>query len=343
MIAVPGTKLDLYEVTLEPSGKQIQVKEGQTLLDGIIRNGLQVSYGCRHGNCALCKAKVLDGEYEIMDRVTDYSLLSFERDEGYVLLCSTVPESDLIVEIEEEESEGLEFHPVLDFEATIVNNERLTKDIHLIQVEMRQQNGIRYSSGQFFEFDIPEIEQTRAYSMANRYVEKQPLDFHVKRIENGAGSNYMCDLQPGATVTGSGPYGKMQLINREKDLIFIAGGSGMAPIKALVEELFNGQYQHQAWFFYGARTKDDLFLTEQWTRLEKDYPNFHFVPALSDQPNDEEWLGETGYIANVVEKYLSDVSQMDAYLCGPPILIETVTNTLYKGGLRRSNIFSDEF
>ena len=117
----------------------------------------------------------------------------------------------------------------------------------------------------------------------------------------------------------------------------------MAPIKALIEELFSSPVEHQAWFFYGARTIEDLFLTEQWKQLEKKYPNFHFIPALSDQQNDDEWLGETGYIADVVTKHLTDMSDMDAYLCGPPILIETVTNALYRGGLRRSNIFSDEF
>jgi NAD(P)H-flavin reductase/ferredoxin len=337
------TKVELFEVTLEPSGKQIQVKEGQTLLDGIIRNGLQVSYGCRHGNCALCKAKVIDGEYEIMDRVTDYSLLAFERDEGYVLLCSTVPESDLTVEIEEEETEGIEFHPVVDFEAVVFKNEKLTKDIHLIQIEPIEPNNIRYSSGQFFEFAIPEIEQTRAYSMANRYTDYHLIDFHIKKIENGAGSNFMCSLEPGDTVNGSGPYGKMQLMNRDKDLIFVAGGSGMAPIKALIEELYSGSFQHQAWFFYGARTKADLFLSEQWNEMEKNYPGFRFIPSLSEYKNEKDWQGETGYIADVLEKYLTDMSNMDAYLCGPPILIETVTNVLYKGGLRRTDIFSDEF
>lgn len=338
-----NTKVELYEVTLEPSGKQITVKEGQTLLDGIIRHGLQVAYGCRHGNCALCKAKVIDGEYEIMERVTDYSLLSFERDEGYVLLCSTIPESDLVVEIEEEENEGIAFHPVVDFEASVVKNEKLTKDIHLIQIEVSEPAEICYSSGQFFEFNILGMEQTRAYSMANRYSGKQLIDFHVKRIENGMGSNYMCDLVPGEIITGSGPYGKMQLINRDKDLIFVAGGSGMAPIKALVEELYSGPFQHQAWFFYGARTKEDLFLTEQWEELAKNNNNFHFIPALSEQKADEDWQGETGYIADVLDKHLADLGNMDAYLCGPPILIETVTAALYKGGLRHSNIFSDEF
>ncbi|MDP4154985.1 MAG: 2Fe-2S iron-sulfur cluster-binding protein, partial [Bacillota bacterium] len=102
--------LETYEVTLEPSGKTMIVKEGQTLLDAAIRNGIQVAYGCRHGSCSACKCQVLDGDYEIMDRVSEYSLMSFEREEGFVLMCSTLVESDLVIEVEEEESE-LPFFP----------------------------------------------------------------------------------------------------------------------------------------------------------------------------------------------------------------------------------------
>ena len=101
-----NTAVETYEITLEPSGKVITVKEGQTILDAAIRNGIQVDYGCRHGSCSACKCQVLDGDYEIMDRVSKYSLLDFEREEGFTLMCSTIPESDLIIEVEEEESDS---------------------------------------------------------------------------------------------------------------------------------------------------------------------------------------------------------------------------------------------
>ena len=119
-----NTALETYEITLEPSGKTITVKEGQTLLDAAIRNGVQVPYGCRHGSCSACKCQVLDGDYELMDRVSEYSLMSFERDEGFVLMCSTLAESDLVIELEEEESD-LPFFPVFDFEAEVVENQAM--------------------------------------------------------------------------------------------------------------------------------------------------------------------------------------------------------------------------
>jgi len=336
------TAVETYEITLEPSGKTITVKEGQTILDAAIRNGIQVAYGCRHGSCSACKCQVLDGEYEIMDRVSEYSLMSFEREEGFTLMCSTLVESDLVIEVDEEESD-LPFYAVHDFEAEVVENKACTHDIHMIKLKLQEPESIEYASGQFFEFDIPGLEDTRAYSLANKYSDGNILEFHIKRVPEGKGSNYMCDLQAGDAVTGSGPYGNMQLCNRDKDLIFIAGGSGMAPIKSLLEEVFSDYFEKEVWFFYGARSKKDLYLVEEWMELAKQHPNFHFVPALSQPEPSDEWDGETGFIADVISRNLESMSNMDAYLCGPPIMIETACDALYKGGVKGTDISYDEF
>ena len=190
---------------------------------------------------------------------------------------------------------------------------------------------------------IPGLEETRAYSFANKYSDGRIFEFHIKRVPDGKGSNYMCDLQAGEVVTGSGPYGSMQLRDRNKDLIFIAGGSGMAPIKSLLEEVFSESFEKEAWFFYGARAKKDLYLTEEWLELANQHPNFHFIPALSQPDPSDDWNGETGFIADVISRKIENMSNMDAYLCGPPIMIETACDALYKGGVKGTNISYDEF
>lgn len=334
------TSVETFEITLEPSGKVITVKEGQTLLDAAIRNGVQVAYGCRHGSCSACKCQVLDGDYEIMDRVSEYSLMSFEREEGFTLMCSTLVQSDLVIEVEEEES-VLPFFAVHDFEAEVVENQPYTHDIHMIKLKLEVP--FPYGAGQFFEFEIPGLDDTRAYSAAKKYNEEDFVEFHIKRVKDGIGSNYMCNLLPGNKVKGSGPYGNMQLRNCDKDMIFIAGGSGMAPIKSLIEELFSKNFDKEAWFFYGARTTKDLYLTEEWLRFAEKYPNFHFVPALSNQDPAEGWNGETGFIADVIGRRLENMSNADAYLCGPPIMIETSCDALYKVGVKGTDISYDEF
>jgi NAD(P)H-flavin reductase len=257
-------------------------------------------------------------------------------------MCSTLVESDLVIEVEEEESD-LPFFAVYDFEAEVVENTACTHDIHLIKLKLLEPQNIEYASGQFFEFEIPGLEDTRAYSLANKYEDGSILEFHVKRVPEGKGSNYMCDLEAGDTLTGSGPYGSMQLRSRDKDLIFIAGGSGMAPIKSLLEGLFSSSFGKEAWFFYGARAKKDLYLIEEWEELARQHPNFHFVPALSQPDTSDEWDGETGFIADVISRTLEDASNMDAYLCGPPIMIETACDALSKSGMKGTNIAYDEF
>ncbi|MEB3100252.1 NADH:ubiquinone reductase (Na(+)-transporting) subunit F [Ferviditalea candida] len=337
-----GTDAETYEITLQPSGISVNAREGQTLLDAIIRGGVQIPYGCRHGNCSACKALVLEGDYSHMDRVSEYSLLGFERDEGYVLLCSTLAESDLTIEVEEKESD-IAFYQVHDFEAEITGNVQTTPDIHVIRMKLLNPTAIPYAAGQYFEFDIPGLSETRAYSMAAPYFAQDVIEFHIKRVGQGIGSNYLCSLSAGSRVTGSGPYGNMRLKTREKDLLFVAGGSGMAPIKALIEELFSEPFEHEAWFFYGARGKQDLYLTEKWAELEREHPNFHFIPALSEKRPDEKWTGELGYIADAVKRKMGSMPNTDAYLCGPPKLIETTIEVITRLGIRGSNIAYDEF
>lgn len=341
-MSIVETGQKTYEVTLEPSGKTMFVKEGQTLLDAAIRNGIQISYGCRHGSCSACKAQVLEGEYQLMGRVSEYSLMSFEREEGFILLCSTVAESDLVIEVEEEKSDE-PFFPVYDFEATVVENVECTPDIHKITLKLETPEEFPYAAGQFCEFAIPGCDETRAYSLAKPYAKDGIMEFHVKRIKDGIGSNYMCDLKTGDKVIGSGPYGKMRLRDRSKDLVFVAGGSGMAPIKSLIEELFSDPYEGKAWFFYGARTEKDLYLLDEWKEMERKYPNFRFIPALSDLESGETWEGEKGYIADVVKRTLTDMKNMEAFLCGPPIMIETTIDVLNQGGVRGADIHYDEF
>ncbi|MBE3552110.1 MAG: 2Fe-2S iron-sulfur cluster binding domain-containing protein [Kyrpidia tusciae] len=333
-----------YKIRVEPRGVEISCKEGQTVLDAVLRSGLAVPYGCKHGNCSACKARVLEGDYRLMDRVSEFALMGFERDEGYILMCSTLPESDLVVEVEEEDEEpGVQLFPVYDFEAVVQDNTACTHDIHRIRLDLIEPGDIPYAAGQFFEFRIPESEETRAYSVATPYRPGEPLEFHVRRVPGGVGSNYMCGLQPGERVIGSGPYGKMQLRDRNKNLLFVAGGSGMAPIKGLLEELFSTSYDYEAWFFYGARSVRDLYLVDYWREMEQKHANFHFIPALSERDPAEPWDGEEGYIADVVARQFERFDGMDAYLCGPPMLIQTTLKVLYKGGLRSSNIFYDEF
>lgn len=337
-----GAAAETYEVTLEPSGNTIYAKEGQTLLDAIIRGGVQISYGCRHGNCAACKALVLEGDYTHMDRVSEYSLLGFERDEGYILLCSTLAESDLAIKVEEEESD-LVFYQVYDFQAEMIENVQATPDIHLIRMRLLEPVSIAYAAGQYFEFDIPALSETRAYSMATPYQANNELEFHIKRVDHGIGSNYLCNLSAGSRITGSGPYGQMRLKTRDKDLLFVAGGSGMAPIKALIEELISEPFEHEAWFFYGARSREDLYLAKKWVELEQQYPYFHFIPALSEKRPDDEWTGEEGYIADAVKRKMGSMPNTDAYLCGPPKLIETTIGVITQLGIRGANIAYDEF
>ncbi len=342
-MSIANEGLEKFSIQMVPSGREIRCASDQTVLDAAIRSGMSVPYGCRHGNCSSCKAKVVDGDYELMNRISEFALMGFERDEGYILMCSTLPCSDLVIEVEEDEEPGVRLFPVYDFNGQVVSNERVTPDIHIIRIQLSDPVDLHYAAGQYFEFNVPGLDDTRAYSMANEYTPSGLLEFYVKLIPHGKGSTYLTSLQTGDVVSGSGPYGRMQLRTLDKDIVFIAGGSGLAPIKALLESAFAQNFSHQAWLFYGARTTKDLFLIEQWRSWKEQYPNFHFVPALSNLEEHEMWDGEEGYIADVVSRSFESLNNTDVYLCGPPIMIQTTQKSLYKLGVRSSSIYYDEF
>ncbi len=341
-MGINGLEADSYTIRLEPSGREIRCRSGQTLLDAVIRNDMSVLYGCRHGNCSSCKARVIDGDYELMARVSEFALMSFEREDGYILMCCTLPESDMIVEVEEEEP-GIELFSIHDFTATITENERVTHEIHILRARLSEPFDIPYAAGQYFEFHIPGLEETSAFSMASDYERGAILEFHVKRIPGNRGSNYLADLKAGHTVTGSGPYGRMQLRNRNKDVVMVAEGSGLAPIKALLHKLFKEDFSKNVWLFYGARSVRDLYLTNEWVKLANEHSNFHIISALSNRDAAEPWDGEEGFIADVVTRHFDALHDTDAYLSGPPVMIQTTLQSLYKLGVRSSNIFYDEF
>lgn len=332
-----------FSIRMEPSGVEVRCGSDQTVLDAAIRSGMSVPYGCRHGNCSSCKAKVVDGDYELMNRVSEFALMEFERQEGYILMCSTWPRSDMIMEVEEDEEPGLQLFPVCDFSGEVVSNERVTPDIHVIRIQLNEPRDIPYAAGQYFEFDVPGLEETRAYSMASEYASSGLVEFHVKLIQQGRGSSYLTSLRSGDVVSGSGPFGRMQLRSLDNDIVFVAGGSGLAPIKALLESAFAQGFTRQAWLFYGARTSKDLYLTEQWYDWEQKYPNFHFIPALSNREDGEAWDGKEGFIAEVMAQSFESLNDTVAYLCGPPIMIQTTLKSLYKLGVRSSLIYYDEF
>jgi len=203
-----------------------------------------------------------------------------------------------------------------------------------------------FSAGQYADLRIPGSEEHRAYSMANTPRTSDYLQFMIKVFPGGRFSSLLeSGISVGQELEVKGPYGVFML--REKsnsDIICIGGGSGMAPLWSLLNDMADRGIKRKATYYYGARTRKDLFYLDHLRQLEQRLSGFHFVPALSMATAEDEWDGETGLITEVLDRNLEvGQTEMQAYLCGPPPMIDAAIPVLVRKGISEDRIFFDKF
>jgi propane monooxygenase reductase subunit len=330
-----------YQVRLEPVGIEFEVDEDETVLRGAFRQGLMLMHGCKEGQCAACKSFLLDGEVDL-DKYSNFALNDFEKEEGWTLLCRAHAQSDLEVELINYDEEVLRSGVALTTQQMRVETiEALTHDIVRLVLSGPE---IQFKPGQYVDIKIPGSEEVRSFSMAN--LPGGELEFMIKVYPDGKFSSLLSSgsLKQGDEVEVTGPYGVFTLRkNSERPLLFIGGGAGMAPILALLRSLSEQESDRPAVYYYGARGPKDLFHKDQLAELERRLPNFRFVAALSDCGEDEEWNGERGLITDVVLRLEDELGEVDAYLCGPPPMVDAAIGLLVQNGVPESRVFYDKF
>ena len=185
----------------------------------------------------------------------------------------------------------------------------------------------------------------RAYSISSASYETNEIELVVRLVPGGIGSTYLHNLQPGDPLTFTGPYGEFRLDeDPEKEIICVGGGCGMAPMKNIINTLYNRWPDRSCWLFFGCRTTGDVFYLNEFKELAKKHPNLHIVYGLSDPLGPEEqWDGETGFIHLACDKHLEPNVERQAFLCGPPPMIDAVTSVLEDKGIKSEDIFYDKF
>ena len=328
-----------HNVRLEPVGIDFEVDEDETVLDGAFRQGLMLMHGCKEGQCAACKSFLLEGEVDL-DRYSTFALPEYERDEGWTLLCRAHAYSDLEVELNNFDEEILRSGTALrSVSARVETIEPLTHDIR--RLVLRVEGEMPFRCGQYVDIRIPGTEEYRSFSMANLPSEDGRLEFMIKLYPGGRFSGLLTEgsLQPGDELEVKGPYGVFTLRETERPLLFIGGGAGMAPILSLLRSMTGGAVARPAAYYYGAREERDLFHLDELQELTGALPDFRFVPALSHA----EWEGETGLITDVVDRCEAELAEVEAYLCGPPPMVDAAMELLLRRGVPEAHIHFDKF
>jgi len=335
-----------HKIYFEPVDIEIEASEDETVLDAAFRQGVMLMHGCKEGQCAACKAFLLEGDMD-MDPFSTFALNEFEEEEGYVLLCRSHAYSDLEVELIGYHEDMLQTGiPLQRITAEVEEIEDLTHDIKRLVLELVDPPEMQFLSGQYAELYIPGTQEHRAYSMANTPTTEKRAEFIIKVYPEGRFSSELLDkkLEVGDSLTMSVPYGVFTLREKsEGDVIFVGGGSGMAPILSILRHMAESGIERNVTFYYGALTRKDLFYLDEIQELGEQLPaEFKFVPALSE-PEDDEWDGETGLVTDVIDRLEDDLSGMEAYMAGPPPMIDAALPVLTNLGLEKEHIYYDKF
>lgn len=319
--------------------KVIPVKDEDSLLNILSKNKIFVPSACGgKATCGFCKVQVDKGGGDV--KPMEEPFLSDEEKSRNVRLSCQVKVTDTI-EITIPES----MLYAQEYICKVVKIEDLTYDIKLIRLQFIKPDSMSFKPGQYAQLKVPGLEIIRAYSIASNPKHTDQIELIIRMVPKGKATTYVHKaLRLGDKAIVTGPYGDFYLKeDSDKDMICIAGGSGKAPIRSILHFLKDRGMPRKVKYFFGARSKKDLYYTEEFVELAKEFPNFQYIPALSDPLPEDNWEGDVGLITDVVDRYSEDLSDCEAYLCGSPGMINACINVLDKNKIKSENVFYDKF
>ena len=342
----------VHTVRFEPVGVEMEVEEGEWVLDAAFRQGIAVPHGCREGQCSSCKCLLVDGDVEVEDYST-FALADYERETGHILLCRSYAFSDLTIELLNFDEDLMRRAiAVKTFDGVLSAVTTLTHDTRLLEVQLERP--MKFWAGQFVEIGVRvsgaggDAVVARSYSMASTQSTPTTLQFIIRKYPDGAFSSLVdTTLTPGTAVTLKGPFGMcFRREDRPGPMILVGGGSGMSPLWAILKDHIESGEQRPIRFFYGARTRKDLFFLDEFAAVAAKLSDFEFIPVLSQATDEDAWSGETGFVHEAVERILREQAlpgELDAYTCGPPPMIDAVLPVLQRLGVALDHTYVDKF
>lgn len=339
------------ELTVVPAGRQLRVTTRDTVLQSALAQGLAFPHNCRVGGCGECKCRLVAGTVkELTDK--SYLLSAEELRANFILACQSLPRSDLTVEVRL--NPAALSHPLVATRARIERLDPLTHDI--LRVALQLEQPLAYTAGQYAEVLVPraaggEVGASRSYSFAGapgRDGASSRIEFFIRKVASGRFTQWLFDhAAPGDELDLRGPFGDFHLHAAGRPLLCIAGGSGLAPIKAMLEQAhLEGHASRDVTLIFGARTQADLYSRQALDAVAKAWTGrFDVVPALSAEPDDSAWTGVRGLVSEQLARMMpaAKLAAHDIYLCGPPGMIDACLDVLATCGTAADQIHFDKF
>ena len=331
-----------FSVTIEPSGRNFTVDDGETILLAGIRQNIGLPYGCKDGACGSCKCKKVTGVVVHRNHQTK-ALTAEEELAGYVLTCCATPQSDLVLESRQVTLAGA--IPIKKMPTRISKLTRLGDDVMLMQLQLPANDAFTYKPGQYIEFILRDGSR-RSYSMANAPQTDAGIELHLRHMPGGKFTDHVFgSMKEKEILRIEGPFGSFFLReDSDKPIILLASGTGFAPVKALIEQMQQQGIERPAALYWGGRRPSDLYL-DDWVRdKQQNLPNLHYVPVVSDAQADDRWTGRTGFVHQAVLQDHPDLSGHQVYACGAPVVVDSARRDFCaSAGLPEEEFFADAF
>jgi len=337
-----------YQVELKTSGKTFSVEADETVLEAALRQSINLPYGCKNGACGSCKGRLLTGKITHGDH-SQSALSPADETAGATLLCCAHPQTDLLIEVREVQGGG--DIPVRKVPCRINTIKFASDDVAILQLQLPASERFQFLAGQYLEFLLKDNKR-RAYSIANAPHEEGPLELHIRHLPGGL----FTDPLFGQTADGKqikekdilrfeGPLGSFFLReDSKKPIIFLASGTGFAPIKAMLTSIQNKKIDREIHFYWGGRRPKDLYMDSLCQEFTHTIPGFHYIPVISEALPEDGWQGRTGFVHRAVMHDFSDLSSYQVYACGAPIVIAAArTDFVKECRLPEEEFFADSF
>lgn len=330
-----------HNITLKPEDQHFTCNEHESILNAALREGIQLPYGCRGGSCGACKVVLLEGETVYGDNDPE-ALTDKEIDEGWILSCQAQPQSAVIIRAKE--ITQIKDFPIKNLPSRVMHMEQLAHDVMGIWLKLPSTERLQFLAGQYINILMHDGKE-RSFSLANAPHDDEYLELQIRYYDGGVFSEIVFkEMKEKSLLRIKGPFGNFFLREDSKrHSIFIAGGTGFAPVKGIIEHMIAKGDTRKISLYWGARAKRDLYLDDLAKSWTSDHAHIEYIPVLSEPMEEDSWEGKTGFVHDAILEDINDFSDKDIYASGPPIMVQSVHKSFLEHGLNEERLYSDAF
>jgi CDP-4-dehydro-6-deoxyglucose reductase len=326
-----------FQVSIQPSRHEFQAEADETILEAALRQGLTLPYGCRDGACGACRGQVISGTID-HGKAQAHALSEADRAAGFALFCCARAQSDLTVECKEVRS--LQDVPVKTLPARVQKLTRAAADVMIVELKLPASERLQFLAGQYIDILLKDGKR-RAFSLANAPHDDACLQLHIRHVPGGEFTGHVFNgMKERDILRFNGPHGTFFLReDSDKPIVLVAGGTGFAPIKAIVEHAIAENCQRPMTIYWGGRRQADLYLQQLAEQWATEHSHIQFIPVLAESAPEDGWTGRTGLVHHAAMQDFADLSGHQVYVCGAPGMVAAARRDF----LSRCKLPDDEF